>query len=942
VETAPNIGLTSYAYEIGAALWETPPMTMVGRQVELARLADLLDRAEGAAGGFAMITGEAGIGKTRLVTEWAALARRRGFVELTGRAIDGGGPLRPVAQALMEAVRDHTLLESAQLRPFRAALSRVLPGFPADEPVDSIVDPTVVLGEGVLRLLRSVGGSGTLLVLEDMHWADPDTIALLDYLGSALTTSRVVVAATVRDDSPGSSVMRNLARIPGAIHIRLGPLSSADAAVMVEQRFPDLGATQRQLVIKRAEGVPLVIEELLAGTRSSGESVPAAVPDSFAEVVLTRLRGLSDEQRRVLTAAALVGGEPDWSLAAAITDLDEPSVLAAARAAADAHLLVAEQNRLRWRHALTREAVVGTLLPPEWSAIAMRAARALHARGGEDDESAAADLLAAAGDRQDAAEIRLRQVARDIKKGAMRSAEQRLQNLADQGSLPVKVAIERVRLYTLTGEAGRALAVGDVALESSTGADHAELCLRLARAAIVVQRWSEAEDFVARAGRPDDPRSSVLLADAAHGAGRVEEAVAHANRAVERSESDRNPEVLCEALCIVGRLARLSDPAAAARAFRRASQVAAESGLRPWRVEAELGLGTVEALDQEHSAKLDHARDLALDSGLLIQAGGAELILAEQTYVAEGPRALAAPAQRVLDLGAALQSQYLLATGKLLLAQSYAMPGRERQVRAMLASVEASGVPAPDTVAMAWAIRALLPLLRHDLPGALVLLDRFADGVLGHAPAAPLHQFGLWVLLRTVVGVKDVEARAVFRQLPASLRRANRGALRYAEAIAQGRQGNRDQAEASFAAGEQDLSPVPYLHRLLRLFTCECALSDGWGDPLPQLRVDLLAHEHNGDEALAKICRDLLRRAGTPTRRGRGDASVPPALRSLGVTSREMDVLRLVADGLSNAAIAQRLYLSPRTVETHVSSLLARTGCRTRYELRGFLDRLTP
>ena len=69
---------------------------------------------------------------------------------------------------------------------------------------------------------------------------------------------------------------------------------------------------------------------------------------------------------------------------------------------------------------------------------------------------------------------------------------------------------------------------------------------------------------------------------------------------------------------------------------------------------------------------------------------------------------------------------------------------------------------------------------------------------------------------------------------------------------------------------------------------------------------------------------------------------MPPALRSLGVTSREMDVLRLVADGLSNAAIAQRLYLSPRTVETHVSSLLARTGCRSRYELRGFLDRLTP
>jgi len=92
---------------------------------------------------------------------------------LVGRAIEGAGSLRPLAQALMEAIRDRALPESEELRPFRAALSRVLPGFAAGEPVDSIVDPTVVLGEGVLRLLRSVGGSGTVLLLEDLHWADP-------------------------------------------------------------------------------------------------------------------------------------------------------------------------------------------------------------------------------------------------------------------------------------------------------------------------------------------------------------------------------------------------------------------------------------------------------------------------------------------------------------------------------------------------------------------------------------------------------------------------------------------------------------------------------------------------------------------------------------------------------------------------------------------------
>jgi len=915
---------------------------MVGREQELALLVDMLDRAEAGAGGLAVLTGEAGIGKTRLVTEWAAEARRRGFVVLMGRAIDSGGSLRPVAQALMEAVRDRELLDAPALRPFRAALSRVLPGIVVEEPIASTIDPTVVLGEGVLRLLRSVGGSGTLLLLEDLHWADPDTVALLDSLGGAVSTSPIIVAATVRDDSPGSWVARELARVPGAIHVRLGQISYADATVMVEQSRPDLTEAQRQLVIARAEGVPLVIEELLSGTSDSSQSTTATVPESFAELVHARLGLLTDEQRRVLSALALIDGEPDWSLAAAATDLDEQSVWSAARAAAEAHLLVAEENRLRWRHALTREAVAAALLPPERSALAVRAARALLVRGGEDDESAAADLLAAAGDRGAAAEIRLRQAGGDMTKGAIRSAEQRLDQLAEEAALPVQVAMERVRLYTLIGDANRALEVGATALDVSTGDDHAELCLRLARAAIIARRWKETEEYVGQAGRPDDARSSVLLAEAAHGAGRIDVAVEHANRAVERSEVDQHPEVLCEALCIVGRLARLSDPAAASAAFRRAGRVAAEFGLRPWRVEAELGLGTAEALDQEFSAKLISARDLALDGGLLLQASGAEVILGEQAYVTNGTHGLEEPAQRVLDLGAVLHSPYLLGLGDLLLAQSNAVPGRERQMTAKLAAVEAHGGLPPDTFAQIWAVRALPRLLSHDLPGALLLLDRFAEALMGHAAAAPLHQFGLWVLVRTIVGENDAEARTALRQLPAGLRRANKGALQYADAVAEGRQGHRDRAEEAFAEGEHYLSPVPYWHRLLRLFTCECALRDGWGDPLSQLRIDLVAHERNHDDAQARICRDLLRQAGAPTRRGRGDSDVPLALRGLGVTSREMDVLRLIAGGLSNGDIARRLYLSPRTVETHVSSLLARTGCRSRQELRGYLDRLTP
>ena len=110
------------------------------------------------------------------------------------------------------------------------------------------------------------------------------------------------------------------------------------------------------------------------------------------------------------------------------------------------------------------------------------------------------------------------------------------------------------------------------------------------------------------------------------------------------------------------------------------------------------------------------ARDLALDSGLLMQAGGAEVILAEQAYVAQGPRALKAPAQRVLDLREQPCSlPYLLGLGDLLLAQSSAVPGRERQMAAALASVEARGGIAPDTLAQIWAVRALPRLLEPRL-----------------------------------------------------------------------------------------------------------------------------------------------------------------------------------------------------------------------------------
>jgi DNA-binding CsgD family transcriptional regulator len=177
---------------------------------------------------------------------------------------------------------------------------------------------------------------------------------------------------------------------------------------------------------------------------------------------------------------------------------------------------------------------------------------------------------------------------------------------------------------------------------------------------------------------------------------------------------------------------------------------------------------------------------------------------------------------------------------------------------------------------------------------------------------------------------------------PWVLRRATRGALQYADAIVAGRTGKTEQAERAFAAGDALLAPVAWWRRFLRLFTLEAAIADGWGTPVPLLRFDLGAYEQAGESLLARIARDLLRQAGTPTRRGRGDAIVPPRLRAAGVTSRELDVLRLVDRGLTNTAISERLFLSPRTVETHVANLLTKSGTRNRQQLRDWLGTQTP
>ena len=924
---------------------------LVGRAAERAAVERVLAAARDGHGRMLLVTGEAGIGKSRMLDEAARLAAGAGMAVLSGRAVEGGGTFRPIADALIAHLRDREVTESAALRPYRWALQRIVPGWAGaggERPPAPTVDPVLVLGEGVVRLLRVIaGGQGCLVRLEDLHWADADSVALLTYVAAALGACSVAVVASARDE-PAHPAAQPLAASPD---VEVMPLARLDpeqvmALATARRRGAPMPDDQLRLLVQRADGLPLLVEELVDALARSRDGGEPPMPPTLAALVERRLAALAPAQARVVQAAAVLGDVTDWTALSAVARQAEQGVLDALRDAAGVHLLIVDgAGRLRWRHALTRDAILATLLPPERAALAGRAADVLLDRGRPGDDAHAAGLLEHAAQPARAAEVLLGLARRDVARGALRSAGQRLDRAAATGAATGAVLVERVRLLTRCGRAGAALAVGAAAVDGTTagvvGDEHAELRLQLARAAIAAGRWTVAEEHVRRAGRPDDPRSLVLAADAAFGDHRPAESAALAERAVRLAERGGDPAVLCEALVVASRAA-LADLTTATAVLIRAAQVAAEHGLLPWRVEALRVLGLTQTHTATTAPALTEARALAEDAGMLATVATIDMVLADERCTIDGPQPALAIVTGAAERAAALGLRDLLEPARMEVALFHALAGQTRAAHAAIDAVLAGPDVSPDAVAAMTAVRGIPALLAHDLETANGLIDEGIRALITRPSIAPFSVFGIWPLLRTVVDDRGDEAREVMRTASPSVRAINRAGVLYADAVAAGRSGRPDAAAALLGDTDVLLAARPWWRRLLHVLVLDAAVADGWGDPVPALRADLAAHEAAGDAPLARICRTLLRRAGAPVRRGRGDAHVPPALRALGITSREVEVLDLVAQGLTNAQIAQRLVLSPRTVETHVAHLLAKTRTAGRTELRGWAERLTP
>jgi DNA-binding CsgD family transcriptional regulator len=156
--------------------------------------------------------------------------------------------------------------------------------------------------------------------------------------------------------------------------------------------------------------------------------------------------------------------------------------------------------------------------------------------------------------------------------------------------------------------------------------------------------------------------------------------------------------------------------------------------------------------------------------------------------------------------------------------------------------------------------------------------------------------------------------------------RWNRHFTELAGAVLYGREGKFDEASRAMAAAQQVGGAFPMARFLGLRLVAESAHHDGWGDPITWLRNAEEYFHSNGVTGTASACRALLRQVGVSVQQRRvGAEQVPSALRSVGVTVREYDVFRLLVERLGNKAIANRLHISPRTVEKHVASLIAKT-----------------
>ncbi len=247
---------------------------------------------------------------------------------------------------------------------------------------DAEVSP-VIFGEALLRMLSLPGGPGGLLILEDLHWADPETLAIVEYLADNIASTNALCLITLRDSEPSPclDLMHSVTARRAAARIDVGRLSRKAVAQMAAACLgtPDVPRAVGRLLAD-CDGLPFAVEEILAAAVASGElvrgqagwevddNVVTGVPASIIGSVRNRLAALGPEARNVIVSAAVLGRQFDWVLLPGVAEATPRAVLDALHHAHEVQLIEpvsADGGTFRFRHSLTRDAIVSDLLPPD-------------------------------------------------------------------------------------------------------------------------------------------------------------------------------------------------------------------------------------------------------------------------------------------------------------------------------------------------------------------------------------------------------------------------------------------------------------------------------------------------------------------------------------------------------------------------------------------------
>lgn len=959
---------------------EVGPGDLVGRSHELGGIHSAIHAAAQGQGRAVFVLGEPGIGKTRLTAAAIGFAVDQQLVALRGRASTLGPmlPYRPLVEALMGLSRAGLLPSRDRLGPYAEMLGQLIPELGAETGERPPAGTPIMVAEGLLRLLAAVGHDhGCLLVLDDLHDADAETLAIVEYLLDNLDQVPVLLLMTARIEVNAATDLAIAARQRGVAEV-LEPrrLTRNEVAELIanllqtaRDQVPDPVVDQ---VTGDSAGIPFYVEELVydlsrSGRLSAGpdgwvlvDTDETRVPEPVARSITRRTDQLGPHARSMLTLAAVVGQRFPLRVLRQATGADDRTMLAGLHAGVAAQLVGADEPAPDWyafRHPLTADALLSALTAPERAVLSRTAAEAIETLYPDlpgEWRVRCAELWQAAGVPERSGEL-FAQVGREaLADGAVASAAALLARAETQyaaaGSAirpDRRAEVLESMLYAI-GESGHFehVAVVVAALPELTGRDLpadrlAALHAQLANVATIAGDWSGASRNVDVARRllgaeADDASVARVDAVAAYvefarpGPHRLELAAELAGRAAAAAERAGLAVTACDALQLQGFLTRHRDELAATGYFERAAKIADDNKLPIWRTYSDVFLARGNWVADGDTKGLDLAIVDALRLGAAPVAYEAKAVLAlDLVQRAEFDRAGSFLADtmsgaRRLRLGRALPFLGLVQ------ATLLAHQGRRDEMEAVLAPLETGPDRQPFMPHASYGMaRAMCALVDDDPERADDYLVRAVAFDIANPSTIDYGRYGLALLLGVWSGRAGWRDYRAVTEYAASRARWNAQFVRLAHAVLLGRDGDQMAADTEARAARDAAEIFPLARHLGWRLVAQHAHEDGWGEPVEWLR-QAEHYFHEGPcpaPAPAAASRGLLRQMGAMVRQRRtGSDRIPDQLRRLGVTIREYEVAELLADRIGNKAIGGRLHISPRTVEKHVANLLAKTG----------------